>query len=70
MMSGAEEYSDVRIRKVRILQGKAREAATKAGASPDDLVLLRTSRYHSEPTYKAEKIEGDPTLYLMRKKTG
>ncbi len=70
MPSETEEYSDVRIRKVRILQGKARESAIAVGASQDDLVLLRTSRYHSEPTYKAEKIEGDPTLYLMRKRTG
>ena len=70
MPSETAEYSDVRIRKVRILQGKAREAATAVATSPDDLVLLRTSRYHSEPTYTAEKIEGDPTLYLMRKRNG
>ena len=63
-----EEYSDIRIRKVKILQGKAREAAKKVGANDDDLVILKTSRYHSQPTYKAEKIVGDPTAYLLRVK--
>lgn len=63
-----ETYSDVRIRKVRILKGKAREAAEAVGAKDDDLVILRTSEYHSEPTYTAEKVEGDPVSYLMRQK--
>jgi len=68
MSTGGEEYSDLRIRKVKILQGKARETALDAGLSDDDLVILKTSRYNSQPTYEVEKIEGDPTLYLMRKK--
>ena len=68
MATSEGEYSDVRVRKVRILQGKAKEAAERAGATEDDLVILRTSRYHSQPTYEAEKIEGDPTLYLTRVK--
>ena len=63
-----ETYSDVSIRKVRILKGKAREAALAVGAKEDDLVMLKTSEYHSEPTYTAEKIEGDPVSYLMREK--
>ena len=63
-----EDYSDIRIRKVKILQGKARQAAIDAGASDDDLVILKTSRYHSQPSYEAERIEGDPTAYLLRVK--
>ncbi len=63
-----EEYSDIRIRKVRILQGKAREAAAKVGATDDDLVILKTSAYRSQPAYYAEKIEGDPTAYLLKAK--
>jgi len=61
-----DDYSDIRVRKVRILQGKAKEAAEQAGASDEDLVILKTSRYHSQPNYEVERIEGDPTLYLTR----
>lgn len=64
-MDEKEIYSDVCIRKVRILKGKAREAAESVGAKDDDLVILRTSEYHSEPTYTAEKIKGDPVGYLI-----
>ncbi len=63
-----EKYSDIRIRKVKILRGRAREAADNAGAADDDLVILKTSEYHSQPTYVAEKIEGDPTGFLLRPK--
>lgn len=63
-----EAYSDVSIRKVKILKGPAREAALKIGAEENDLVILRVSEYHSAPKYTAEKIEGDPVSYLMRKK--
>lgn len=66
---GNETYSDVSIRKVRILKGRAKEAALSVGAKENDLVILRTSEYHSgEPTYTAEKIEGDPVSYLMRER--
>jgi hypothetical protein len=70
MPASGEDYSDLRVRKVRILQGKAKETAIAAGLAEDDLVILKTSRYHSQPTYEVKKIEGDPTLYLMRKKAG
>ena len=65
---GNENYAGVSIRKVRILKGKAKEAALSIGAKENDLVILRTSEYHFEPTYTAEKIEGDPVSYLMREK--
>ena len=66
----SEDYSDIRIRKAKILQGKAREAAIAAGAKDDDLVILKTSNYHSQPEYVAEKIEGDPMAFLLRAKNG
>ncbi|MCI4363545.1 MAG: hypothetical protein L3K13_04490 [Thermoplasmata archaeon] len=65
-----EQYSDIRIRKARILQGKAREAADAVGAKDDDLVILKTSNYHSQPEYVAEKIQGDPMVHLLRVKNG
>jgi hypothetical protein len=65
-----EQYSDIRIRKAKILQGKAREAADVVGAKDDDLVILKTSNYHSQPKYEAEKIEGDPVAFLLRAKNG
>ncbi len=63
-----EAYSDIRIRKVRILQGKAREAADKVGAHDDDLVILKITQSNSQPTYAPEKIDGDPMAYLLRAK--
>jgi len=65
-----EQYSDIRIRKAKILQGKAREAANLVGAKDDDLVILKTSNYHSQPEYQAEKIEGDPVTFLLKAKNG
>jgi hypothetical protein len=65
-----EDYSDIRIRKAKILQGKAREAADAVGAQGDDLVILKTSSYHSQPEYEAEKIEGDPVVFLMKARNG
>lgn len=63
-----EEYSDIRIRKVKILNGRAREAAMAIGANEDDLVILKTSQYHSPPKYDVEIVKGDPVSYLMKKK--
>lgn len=63
------KYSDIRIRKVKILEGKAKDAALAKGYSEDDLVILKTSEYHSQPTYAIEKIEGDPTEHLFRSKS-
>ena len=64
-----KRYSDIRIRKVSILKGMAREAAMSIGAKDDDLVILRTSEYNPHPTYTAERIEGDPVSYITRKNT-
>lgn len=61
-----EEMSvDMRIRKVKVLQGRAKDEAVKMGLAPDDLVVLTTS-VNSLPEYHIEKIEGDPVSYLLR----
>lgn len=54
---------DARIRKVRILTGPQRAAAEAIGAVDDDLVILRTL---DNGTFEAERICGDPVLYLIR----
>lgn len=68
METDPDAYSDIRIRKVKILRGPAREAAVAAHADEEDLVILKTSRYHSQPTYEVEIIKGDPTAYLTKVK--
>jgi len=53
-------YKDIRIRKVKVLQGETKVIAKKMGLSPDDLVIV-TSEYH------IEKIIGDPVSYLLKR---
>ncbi len=57
---------DVCIRKVKVLQGRARSEAEKQNLKPDDLVILKTS-VNSLPEYSVEKIEGDPVSYLIKR---
>ena len=64
----SEGYSDILIRKVKILRGAARQAALDKGATEDDLVILRIGQYHSEPEYGVEIVKGDPLEYLLRQK--
>lgn len=59
---------DVRIRKVRVLNDRAKELANEQGLSEDDLVIIRTTVPPSSlPEYTLEKIEGSPSLYLQNK---
>jgi hypothetical protein len=60
---------DVRIRKVKVLQGRAKEVAEKRNLDPDDLVLVTTS-VGSLPEYKIEKIDGDPVSFLLKRSKG
>lgn len=57
---------DIRIRKVKVLQGRAKEEATKKRLTPDDLVIVKTS-VNSLPEYHIEKIEGDPVSFLLKR---
>ena len=57
---------DIRIRKVKVLQGRAKEVAGKSKLSPDDLVIVTTS-VGSLPEYKIEKIDGDPVSFLLKR---
>lgn len=58
--------ADIRIRKVKVLQGRAKEEATKQGLISDDLVIV-TTNVNSLPEYKIEKIIGDPVSYLLKR---
>jgi hypothetical protein len=57
---------DIRIRKVKVLQGRAKDKAEKKGLCPDDLVIVKTS-VSSLPEYEIEKIEGDPVSFLLKR---
>jgi len=57
---------DMRIRKVKVLQGRAKDEATKLNLNPDDLVILKTS-VSSLPEYSVEKIDGDPVSFLLKR---
>ena len=60
--------SDVRIRKVKVLKGRAKSEADKQGLSPGDLVIVTTKiNIGSLPEYSLEKIEGDPASYLLKR---
>jgi hypothetical protein len=58
--------ADIRIRSVKVLQGRAKDEATKQKLNPDDLVIVKTS-VNSLPEYSVEKIEGDPVSYLLKR---
>ena len=58
--------ADIRIRKVKVLQGRAKDEAKKNGLAPDDLVIITTS-VNSLPEYRIEKIDGDPVSYLLKR---
>lgn len=57
---------DIGIRKVKFLQGRAKDEADKQSLQLDDLVLLTTS-VNSLPEYHMEKIIGDPVSYLLKR---
>ena len=62
----SQEHS---IRKVKVLQGRAKDEAEKQGLDPDDLVIVTTS-VHPLPEYHIEKIEGDPVSFLLKTSRG
>jgi hypothetical protein len=60
--------SDFSIRKVKVLQGRAKAEAEKQGLNSEDLVIVKTSvKSGSLPNYHIEKIEGDPVSYLLKR---
>jgi len=54
------------IRKVKVLQGRAKEEADKMGLDQEDMVILTTT-VNSLPQYSIEKIEGNPVEYLLKR---
>ena len=57
---------DIRIRKVKVLKGRAKVEAEKKKLAPDDLVIVTTS-IGSLPEYRIEKIDGDPVSFLLKR---
>lgn len=58
--------ADIRIRKVKVLQGRAKEEAERQRLIPNDLVIVTTS-IGSLPEYHIEKIDGDPVSFLLKR---
>lgn len=61
-----EMSEDIRIRKVKVLKGRAKDEAEKQGLAPNDLVIVTTT-VNSLPDYRIEKITGDPVSYLLQR---
>jgi hypothetical protein len=62
------EKPDVKIRKVEILRGRAKQQAIDMGLKSSDIVLVTTTiPDNGLPIYELEKIEGDPITYLQKK---
>jgi hypothetical protein len=57
---------DVRIRRVKTLQGEAKANADALGLKQEDLVLVRAT-LGSLQTYEVEKVEGDPVSFLLKR---
>ena len=53
------QESTPKIRKVKVLQGKAKEEADKQKLAPDDLVIVTDNH--------VEKIDGDPVSFLLKR---
>lgn len=58
--------ADIRIRKVKVLQGRARAEADRLELKSEDLVIVRTT-VGSLPNYEVEKVEGDPVSFLLKR---
>lgn len=62
----AAQGDEISIRKVKILDDRARAIADDMGLEENDLVIL-TTHIDSLPEYGLEKIEGSPIKYLQNK---
>lgn len=62
----AVQGDEISIRKVKILDDRAKATAIKMGLKENDLVIL-TTHIGSLPEYELEKIEGSPIKYLQNK---
>ena len=62
------QAEDCCFRKVKVLRGRAKEAADKQGLGPEDLVVLTTKIKKGEPPeYMVEKVEGDAVSFLLKR---
>jgi hypothetical protein len=64
--------TDVHIKTVRVLGGRAYAEAKRKGCDDEDLVIVRTfvTMRHPLPRYEIEKIVGSPTQYLFDRTFG
>jgi len=66
-MSENKTSVDTRIRKVKVLQGRAKAEADKQKLAPNDLVIVTTSvKIKDLPEYHIEKIDGDAVSFLLK----
>jgi hypothetical protein len=62
----AYQGDDICVKKVKILDDRARAIANKKGLKENDLVIL-TTHIGSLPEYELEPIKGSPIKYLQNK---
>ncbi len=60
-----QAYSDVRFKKVKSLNGRAKDKALSLKLGDEDLVVVRT-KIGSLPEYEIQKVEGDPIEFLFK----
>jgi len=58
--------SEISIRKVRVLCGRARQQAERMMLNENDLVIVRTKIDKGLPEYDLTKIHGSPIEFLRR----
>jgi hypothetical protein len=61
-----KEFSKATIRAVKVLEGELKEMAEQQNLEPNDIVVVKKSKYNSEPNYKIEKINGSVVEYLKK----
>ncbi len=60
-------YSELLFRKVKVLEGRAKEQAKEKGYKDEDLVLVKVVS-NSLESYEVVKVEGDPIKFLFHMK--
>jgi len=61
-----KEFYKATIRAVKVLEGELKEMAEWQNLEPNDIVVVKKSKYNSEPNYKIEKINGSVVEYLKK----
>lgn len=64
-MAKGEHTPSIRIKRVKVLYGEAKELALKKGFTENDLVIVRSSEHHSVPNLDIKKVIGDPLEFII-----